>query len=90
MCPEWVTRVIMPNKDHEGKIRGLPIIELRTDKEVVDTHIAIGGERIDQFDVLGDETPETTEEETQHVQGKRVGVVRTQQETYKGRGRKNQ
>ena len=29
-----------------------------------------------QFDVLGDETPETTEEETQHVQGKRVGVVR--------------
>ena len=28
-----------------------------------------------QFDVLRDKTPETTEEETQHVQGKRVGVV---------------
>ena len=47
MCPEWVTQVIMPNKDHEGKIRGLPIIELRTDKEVVDAHLAIGGERIE-------------------------------------------
>ena len=47
MCPERVTQVIMPNKDHVGKIRGLPIIELRTDKEVVDTHIAIGGERIE-------------------------------------------
>ena len=39
---------------------------------------------------MGDETPETTEEETQHVQEKRVEVVRTQQETFKGRGRKKQ
>ena len=37
----------MPNKDHEGKIRGLPIIELQTDKEVLDTHIAIEGEIIE-------------------------------------------
>ena len=36
---------------------------------------------------MGFETPETTEEE---IQGKRVGVVRTQQETFKGRGRKKQ
>ena len=28
MCPEWVTQVIMPNKVHEEKIRGLLIIEL--------------------------------------------------------------
>ena len=45
-----------------------------------------------QSDVLGDETltPETTEEEIQQVQGKRVGVVRTQQDVFKGRGRRNQ
>ena len=34
----------MPNRNSKGKIRGQPIIELQTDKDVVDTHIAIRGE----------------------------------------------
>ena len=45
MCPEWVSQAIMPRKDKEGKPQGQPIIELQTEREVEETHIAIGGER---------------------------------------------
>ena len=47
MCPEWVSQAIMPRKDKEGKPQGQPIIELQTEREVEDTHIAIGGGRFE-------------------------------------------
>ena len=47
MCPEWVIQAIMARKDKKGKSLGKPIIKLPTEREVEDTHIAIGGERFE-------------------------------------------
>ena len=42
-----VTQVIMLRRNRDGEIEGQPIIELQTEREVEDTHIAISGERFE-------------------------------------------
>ena len=46
MCPENVTDIRMPSRDDENRLMEPPIIELEFEKDILDSHIIIGGENI--------------------------------------------